>query len=187
MTITLFENRVIGQSFFVRTSMASDSVVPWQNGVSITVRLMILVGIMLACIVGIVSLTLWMGSVQSSDAIHLDLAGRQRMLAERFANSFLDSVEARRSRATACDTAAGTQAFALSEQDTTIPSRSMLEKFAVPFSFLWRKEIRTYWSLMTTLSPCSLLRLRSATRHSDSKRQATAKRPFPVSPKPSPL
>ena len=86
--------------------MESDSISPWRRGLSLSWRLTILVGVMLACIAGIVSITLWMGSLQHSDALRLDLAGRQRMLVERYANGFLDSIEVRQARAAAQQTAA---------------------------------------------------------------------------------
>ena len=65
----------------------------------------LLVGGMLACIVGIVLITRQMGRLHDEGTIRVDLAGQQRVLIERYANDLLDSVEVRQIRMAACRTA----------------------------------------------------------------------------------
>lgn len=67
-----------------------------QSGsMSLGVRLGAIMGIFALLIVGIVGVTYWVTSAQKTDALVINLAGRQRMLTQKFNKEFLDEINDR--------------------------------------------------------------------------------------------
>ncbi len=75
------------------------SVIPGKVAMKITamsfqMRLSLLVGILLIAVFGIIASTLWVTSAQKADALVLNLAGRQRMLTQKFAKEVFQELSA---------------------------------------------------------------------------------------------
>ncbi|NOY43767.1 MAG: PAS domain S-box protein [Planctomycetes bacterium] len=68
---------------------------------SLNTKLTAIVAVMLFVIAGNVGLTLWSVDNQKAGALRLNLAGRQRMLSQKFAKEFLDEANLRQVSATA--------------------------------------------------------------------------------------
>ena len=73
---------------------------------SLGVRLGAIMGVFALLIVGIVGITYWVTSAQKTDSVIANLAGRQRMLTQKFNKEFLDEVNDRQVVASAAQRAA---------------------------------------------------------------------------------
>jgi len=77
-----------------------------SGSMSLGMRLGAIMGVFALLIVGIVGVTYWVTSAQKADAMVINLAGRQRMLTQKFNKEFLDEVNDRQVVATATQRAA---------------------------------------------------------------------------------
>jgi methyl-accepting chemotaxis protein len=85
--------------------MKFSSLTRWN--LSLSARLSLLCGLMLACCLGAAAVTLRTSSTQKTSGTRINLAGRQRMLTQRFAKEFLDEANIRQISASASPFAAG--------------------------------------------------------------------------------
>jgi len=60
------------------------------SNMSLSSKLISMIGLLILIIFAIVSMTLWVLSKQKSDAVIINLAGRQRMLSQKYAKEVLD-------------------------------------------------------------------------------------------------
>jgi methyl-accepting chemotaxis protein len=83
----------------------------WRNltklHLSLNKRLLLLCGAMLACCLGAVCVTLTTFNTRKADSVRVNLAGRQRLLTQRFAKEFLDEANLRQISAAASQFAGG--------------------------------------------------------------------------------
>ena len=63
-----------------------------KNYLSLNVKLALLTGILMLSIAGIISATLWVTAAQKADGLVINLAGRQRMLTQKFTKEFYDAL-----------------------------------------------------------------------------------------------
>ncbi len=76
------------------------------RSISFGVRLGAIMSVFALLILGIVGVTSWVTSAQKADALVINLAGRQRMLTQKYSKEFLDELNERRIVASAEQTAA---------------------------------------------------------------------------------